>query len=138
MQVTVEGTDPPYKPLAIPGTVQAEDYDLGGEGVAYHDTTAGNSGGAYRQDGVDIETAGGITNVGWIRNGEFLHYTATVAVPGRYTMSTRVASPNAAGPSPSPLTARGSARSRSRTPGRSRRSGRSRSTPPSRSRPART
>ena len=32
----------PYKALAIPGTIQAEDYDLGGEGVAYHDTTPGN------------------------------------------------------------------------------------------------
>ena len=34
--------------------VQAEDYNVGGEGVAYHDTTPGNSGGAYRQDDVDI------------------------------------------------------------------------------------
>ena len=84
----------PYKPLAIPGTIQAEDYNLGGEGVAYHDTTPGNSGGAYRADGVDIEVQGGITNVGWIRNGEFLTYTASVAEAGQYTMSARVASPN--------------------------------------------
>ncbi|GEM_PF-1433313 len=34
--------------------VEAEDYNVGGEGVAYHDTTPGNSGGAYRQDDVDI------------------------------------------------------------------------------------
>ncbi len=84
----------PYKPLAVPGRVQAEDYDLGGEGVAYHDTTPGNSGGAYRQDDVDIETAGGVTNVGWIRNGEFLTYTANVAEAGNYTLTARVASPN--------------------------------------------
>ena len=59
-----------YKPLAIPGTIQAEDYNLGGEGVAFHDTTAGNDGGVYRNDGVDIESGNGITDVGWIRNGE--------------------------------------------------------------------
>ena len=84
----------PYKPLAIPGTIQAEDYDLGGEGVAYHDTAPGNSGGAYRQDGVDIETAGSVTNVGWIRGGEYLVYTANVTEAGAYTVSARVASPN--------------------------------------------
>ena len=84
----------PYTPLAIPGTIQAEDYNLGGEGVAYHDTTAGNSGGAYRHDDVDIESAGGVTNVGWIRNGEWLTYTANVATASAYTMTANVASPN--------------------------------------------
>ena len=28
-------------PITIPGTIQAENYDNGGEGVAYHDTTKG-------------------------------------------------------------------------------------------------
>jgi len=27
---------------AIPGTIQFENYDTGGEGVAYHDTSAAN------------------------------------------------------------------------------------------------
>ncbi|MEN6342659.1 MAG: carbohydrate-binding protein [Methanospirillum sp.] len=87
-------TPQPYRPLSIPGTIQAEDYNLGGEGVAYHDTTPGNEGGAYRHDDVDIETAGGITNVGWIRSGEYLTYTANVTAAGQYTMNARVASPN--------------------------------------------
>jgi hypothetical protein len=84
----------PYTPLAIPGTIQAEDYNTGGEGIAYHDTTGTNEGGAYRHDGVDIETAGGVTNVGWIRNGEWMTYTADVAEAGNYTLTARVASPN--------------------------------------------
>ena len=86
----------PYKPLAIPGTIEAEDYDLGGEGVAYHDTTPGNLGGVYRQDDVDIETTAGegTPNVGWVRNGEYLTYTASIATSGTYTMTARVASPN--------------------------------------------
>ena len=37
--------------VGSPGIVQAEDYDKGGEGVAYHDLTAGNDGGAYRTSG---------------------------------------------------------------------------------------
>jgi len=42
--------------VALPGTVNATNYDNGGEGVAYHDTEAANQGGQYRPaDGVDIE-----------------------------------------------------------------------------------
>ena len=33
---------------AVPGTVQAENFDEGGPGVAYVDTTTGNGGGQYR------------------------------------------------------------------------------------------
>ncbi|MDO8686315.1 MAG: hypothetical protein Q7J78_06575 [Clostridiales bacterium] len=36
------------------GTIQAENFDNGGEGVAYHDSDATNSGGQYRSTGVDI------------------------------------------------------------------------------------
>ena len=40
----------------MPCRVEAEDYDTGGEGVAYHDTTAGNIGGATTgRDDVDVE-----------------------------------------------------------------------------------
>ena len=95
--VTVTPTQPgPNKPLAIPGRIEAEDYDIGGEGVAYHDTTKGNSGGVYRMDDVDIElfTAEGSPSVGWVRNGEWLTYTPTVTTAGAYTMKARVANPN--------------------------------------------
>jgi len=53
-------------PAPIPGTIAAVDFDSGGEGVAYHDTTAGNNGGAYRSTDVDLEaSAGGGYNGGW-------------------------------------------------------------------------
>jgi hypothetical protein len=42
---------------AVPGQIEAENYDTGGEGIAYHDTTTGNSLGAYRTDDVDIKTS---------------------------------------------------------------------------------
>ncbi len=81
---------------AIPGTIQAENYDLGGEGVAYHDNDAANNGGQYRpSEGVDIETTsdiGGGYNVGWTRTGEWIEYTVNVQTTGAYTLTARVAS----------------------------------------------
>lgn len=81
--------------------IQAEDYDVGGEGTSYHDTSAGNAGNRYRTDqDVDIETAtddGGGHNVGWIATGEWLDYTVFVRNPGRYAVSVRVAAPAATG-----------------------------------------
>jgi hypothetical protein len=89
-------TPEPYTVHPIPGRIEGEDYDLGGEGVAYHDTTAGNEGGVYRQDDVDIETNAGeaTPNVGWVRDGEWLRYTANVTQSGDYTVTARVASPH--------------------------------------------
>lgn len=86
-------------PAAIPfeGTIQAEDYDSGGQGVGYFDTSSGNTGGAYRNDGVDIQPTtdvGGGYNVGWIRAGEWLRYTVDIAAEGEYTITLRVATPN--------------------------------------------
>jgi hypothetical protein len=79
---------------AIPDLLLAEDYDLGGEGVAYHDTTTGNEGGVYRHDDVDIEVldTDGSSNVGWIRAGEWLGYTVNVSTAGTYDAGFRVAS----------------------------------------------
>ncbi|HEY9046939.1 MAG TPA: glycosyl hydrolase family 18 protein, partial [Ohtaekwangia sp.] len=82
----------------IPGTIEAEHYDLGGEGVAYHDLSAGNSGSAFRSDNVDIEATtdtGGGYNIGWIQAGEWLEYTVQVTTAGVYTVQARVASTSA-------------------------------------------
>lgn len=86
-------------PIAIPGTIEAENYDLGGEGDAYHDTTTGNAGpAAHRTDDVDHEvcTEGGY-NIGWTVAGEWLKYTVNVASNGSYTITARVASEPAGG-----------------------------------------
>ncbi|MCK4748812.1 MAG: cellulase family glycosylhydrolase, partial [Bacteroidales bacterium] len=43
------------EPQPIPGIIEAEDFDLGGEGIAYHDAESLNIAGEYRPDeGVDI------------------------------------------------------------------------------------
>jgi len=81
---------------AIPGTVQAENYDVGGEGIAYHDTTAGNMLATYRTDDVDVGacTSSGTscgTRIGYTDAGEWLRYTVN-ATAGTYTLKVRVAS----------------------------------------------
>ena len=80
---------------AIPGTIQAEDYDNGGEGCAYHDTTAGNQGNAYRTtESADVQATtdtGGGFNVGFVQAGEWLEYTVSVASAGNYKLELRTA-----------------------------------------------
>ncbi|KRG11875.1 hypothetical protein ACA29_14395 [Lederbergia galactosidilytica] len=39
-----------HKP--IPGTIEAEDYNLGGEGVAYHVHSDSNTDGEFRNDAI--------------------------------------------------------------------------------------
>ncbi len=90
---TTAGVERPYVAHSFPCRVEAEDYDLGGEGIAYHDTTLTNLGGEYRSDDVDIEaTPGGGLNVGYIRNGEWLAYTVTVPVTRTYVATFRSSS----------------------------------------------
>ena len=92
----------PYSgtPAALPGIVQAEDFDNGGEGSAYHDLNAANDGEQYRSTGVDVEStsdAGGGYNVGYAFAGEWLNYTVNVAAAGNYDIEVRVASAGAGG-----------------------------------------
>ncbi|OWP64263.1 hypothetical protein CDA63_04280 [Hymenobacter amundsenii] len=93
----------PFRPLTIPGTLNAPDYDLGRDGVAYHDTHSArtdyrdnrptNHGGAYRNDGVDIgatpDLPGGFA-VQELETGEWLSYTVTVTTPGAYLTELRL------------------------------------------------
>jgi len=81
-------------PAAVPGVVAASDFDRGGDGIAYHDSSAGNAGGVYRAGDVDLQasTDGGF-NVGWVAPGEWLQYTVNVAAAGTYSVTFRVASP---------------------------------------------
>jgi DUF5010 C-terminal domain/Fibronectin type III domain len=80
---------------AIPGTIEAEDFDTGGQGVAYQDADSSNNGGQFRTgEGVDIETtsdSGNGYNVGWTDSGEWLEYTVNVT-GGTYNLKFRVAS----------------------------------------------
>jgi hypothetical protein len=90
-------TPPPPPPVVVPARVEAENYRQGGAGVAYFDTTSGNSGRVYRNDDVDIEVTqdvGGGYDVGWIVTGEWLTYDITASATATYTVVLRVATPN--------------------------------------------
>ena len=101
--VALQGSQTPYGGTAwtIPGTIQAEDFDHGGEGVAYHETTSWNQGGEYRPgEAVDVETAWDPTggyNVFWTKPGEWLEYTVNVTAGGTYSLNLRFANPDAGG-----------------------------------------
>jgi hypothetical protein len=86
----------PYSgtPIPVPGTFQAEDFDRGGEGVAYHDNVKGNAGGLYRTtEDVDIvksnDLLGGAYVINNFETGEWMAYTINVASTGRYIVGLR-------------------------------------------------
>ena len=100
------GTDAPFGGTAapVPGTVQAANYDTGGQGVAYNVTATNGTANSYRSDGVDLEDtadtadtspAGAAYDVGWTATGQWFKYTVEVATAGTYTVSFRVAAPTA-------------------------------------------
>jgi beta-xylosidase len=98
ISVTVNVPQGPFKgtPYDIPGRIEAEDYDVGGQGVSYNEAnTSGNQGLAtYRNDEVDVETtsdATGAYNIGYALNGEWLEYTVNVTSAGLYSLDLRMA-----------------------------------------------
>jgi len=96
------GQEPYYgTPFLIPAKIESEDYDIGGEGVAYHDTSPGNTGNAYRtSEDVDVQVcsdAGGGYNLGWVIESEWLEYTIDVPAAGEYPIEVRVASQSIGG-----------------------------------------
>lgn len=103
------------KPIEIPAKVQCEFYDLGGEGIAYHDNDSINQGSGklnpanatflneFRMnEGVDISYTKpngtddnpfnivspemGQLYVGWSNPGEWMNYTLNVCKTGIYTI----------------------------------------------------
>lgn len=93
----------PYNGTAaqIPSTLEAELFDAGGEGVAYHDMSAGSHGNdwespppypppPFRQPtDVDIYKHSGYSN-GYLvvmQAGDWMNYTVDVAQAGSYTLS---------------------------------------------------
>ena len=72
-------------PQVIPGRLRLADYDEGGQGIAYLDTTPGNSFAgrpnvSTRQEDVDL----GTDTIGFVMGGEWINYTVEVAEEGDY------------------------------------------------------
>jgi xylan 1,4-beta-xylosidase len=90
----------PYggKPHLVPGKIEFEHFDIGGNGFAYFDTEPGSRADPrpdFRTDeDVDIEECkdeGEGYNIGWSAAGEWLEYTVNVAHSGNYDITLRAA-----------------------------------------------
>jgi hypothetical protein len=81
-------------------SIYAADYDDGGAGVAYYDTTAADEGNeaGYRSGGVDIgwSSPAGAAYVGWTHTGEWMNYTVN-ATAGTYDVVARLSSASGGG-----------------------------------------
>jgi len=87
----------------VPGTVQAANYDTGGQGVGYHVSSVNGTANSYRSDGVDLEATSDTTDtagtgaaydLGWTGSGQWTRYTVNAAGAGTYAVNLRLASPN--------------------------------------------
>ena len=84
---------PNGNPVAFKSKVEFENFNKGGEGLAYHDVTAGNKGGVCRTDvNTDIASC---TEGGYMVNntstGEWMNYMVTVPSTGNYYLLVRYA-----------------------------------------------
>ena len=77
-----------FKQMELPGTIQAEDFDVCCEGVTYHDSNSNKEGdgASYRDDceGVDIVKGNGGYALGYTNSGEWMEYTVNVKSSGTY------------------------------------------------------
>ena len=78
----------------IPGSINPTFYDLGGEGVGYHDLNQANSGDGIRpEQGVDTEYRLPEGTIGGIQSGEWLEYTIDVQEDGLFNIEILFATP---------------------------------------------
>ena len=71
----------------LPGTLEAENFDTGADGIAYHDSDSSKEGDAssYRTDGgIDIVKGNGGYALGYTNSGEWMEYTVNVTEAGVY------------------------------------------------------
>ena len=93
--MTVNGKRIPYKTVSLPGTIEAEDFDMGGESLSFKDSDADDQGGAgYRTDneGVDIVKSGNRYVLGYTVADEWTEYTVNVTQAGKYSYEATVSS----------------------------------------------
>ena len=93
----VNGKREPYSgtPIAIPGIIQAENFDKGGEGLTFHDSDNTREGDTeYRKDGegVDFVKGNGGTAIGYTAEKEWLEYSIDVQEAGTYQYVATVSS----------------------------------------------
>lgn len=81
--------------ITIPGVIEAENFDEGGENLSFHDEDDINKGDSqYRKDGegVDLVKGNGGTAIGYTAVGEWLEYSVNVTEAGEYSCEATVSS----------------------------------------------
>ncbi|MBP7999349.1 MAG: carbohydrate-binding protein [Chloroflexi bacterium] len=95
--VTINDNECAYGPYGVPGRVETENHLCNGEGVSYHDTTAGNQGTAnFRITDADLRNNGAASNGVDLINtvsGEWLEYSINVSTNQLYDVQVRAAAP---------------------------------------------
>ena len=79
----------------LPGIIEAENFDRGGEGFTYHDSDSKDEGGTnYRSDseGVDIVTGNNSHALGYTAVNEWVEYSVNVTEGGKYAYKATVSS----------------------------------------------
>ncbi len=96
---TASAATAPYSgtPQKLPGIIKSVNFDLGGEGVAHHDSDSANYGNFRKSTSVDAYSDPARSHLGYNRAGEWLKYTVNVAASGTYLLSVSVASVVAGG-----------------------------------------
>ena len=88
-KINVKGKRAPYSNVVnIPGIIQAENFDKGGEGLSFHDSDSNDEGDAnYRSDneGLDLVKGNGGSAIGYTAKGEWTEYSVNVTEAGDYT-----------------------------------------------------
>ncbi|WP_173383267.1 family 43 glycosylhydrolase [Fibrobacter succinogenes] len=103
----MEGAVPPVpqtayndKPAAIPGKIEAENYDVGGHNKAFYDMDRENQGKVYREDEVDVvaiddskcgDAACTGYAIGYTQEDEWVEYTINVAADAKYDITANIA-----------------------------------------------
>lgn len=91
--VTSNAEQSPYAGITqLPGKLEAENYDIGGTDVSFVDNDAGNTGGVYRTDDVDIGTGGTGFVTGFNAPGEWQEHTVNVTSADFYALDMAYAS----------------------------------------------
>ena len=88
--------------MTIPGMIEMENYDEGGQSVSFNDKDFVNEGAVYREDGVDVVGLGCSDSlntkdckgyaIGFTQAGEWMEYTVNVTEAGEYAFLANVAS----------------------------------------------
>ncbi|HWK63935.1 MAG TPA: carbohydrate-binding protein [Rhizobiaceae bacterium] len=91
VQTPFGGTAPGFTNGTL--TVDATNFDEGGQGVAYNDNPGLDGGAATPRPGRDVEFVGGGNDIGYVKPGEWVEYTINVPTAGIYTFSANAKTP---------------------------------------------